>query len=175
MRILKFIFLSILLTFFFTGAYCQSIENKVPTMEDIRQCFLVEGLRVDSYALADTLESILKPNELNIPAKIQKLESRLPHVNIAEKQQIAKELVPLQYAYCQALLSEGKNIGGLLVNLMEWCYYMYLSDGPNYIVCSAKVCQMFPENKYSDFVRIYCALHEDRLLQNPFIMLGDYS
>jgi hypothetical protein len=33
---------------------------------------------------------------------------------------------------------------------------------------------MFMENDYSDFVRIYCALHEERLLQNPFIMLGDF-
>ena len=174
MRIVRFILPPFLLAFFSIKAYCQPIVNKIPTMEDIRQCFLVEGLRVDSYAFADTLESILKPKELNIPAKIQELESRLPHVNITEKQQIAKELVPLQYAYCQELLSEGKNIGGLLVNLMEWCYYMYLSDDPNYIGCSAKVCQMFMENDYSDFVRIYCALHEERLLQNPFIMLGDY-
>jgi CHAT domain-containing protein len=143
-------------------------------MEGIRQWFLVEGIRVDSYAFADTLESALKPQESNVPAKIQELESRLPHVYITEKRQIAKELVPLQYAYCQEILREGKNVGALLVNMMEWCYYMYLSDDPNYIASSARVCQMFMENDYSDFVRIYCALHEERLLQNPFIMLGDY-
>ena len=91
MRIVRFILPPFLLAFFSIKAYCQPIENKIPTMEDIRQCFLVEGLRVDSYAFADTLESILKPKELNIPAKIQELESRLPHVNITEKQQIAKK------------------------------------------------------------------------------------
>ena len=174
MRIVRIILLSLILAFCSVEAYCQSTEYKDPTMEDIRQWFLIEGLRVDTYAFADTLESVLKPHESNIPAKIKELESRLPNVYITEKRQIAKELVPLQYAYCQELLSEGKNVGGLLVNLMEWCYYMYLSDDPNYIGCSAKVCQMFLENNYSDFVRIYCALHEERLLQNPFIMLGDY-
>ena len=174
MRIVRFILLSILLTLFPGKAFCQYTENKVPTMEDIRQWFLVEGIRVDSYAFADTLESALKPQESNVPAKIQELESRLPHVYITEKRQIAKELVPLQYAYCQEILREGKNVGALLVNMMEWCYYMYLSDDPNYIASSARVCQMFMENDYSDFVRIYCALHEERLLQNPFIMLGDY-
>ena len=174
MRIVRFILLSILLTLFPGKAFCQYTENKVPTMEDIRQWFLVEGIRVDSYAFADTLESALKPQESNVPAKIQELESRLPHVYITEKRQIAKELVPLQYAYCQEILREGKNVGALLVNMMEWCYYMYLSDDPNYIASSARVCQMFMENDYSDFVRIYCALHEERLLQNPFIILGDY-
>ena len=174
MCIVRFILLSLLLTLFSVEAFCQSTENKVPTMEGIRQWFLVEGIRVDSYAFADTLESALKPQESNVPAKIQELESRLPHVYITEKRQIAKELVPLQYAYCQEILREGKNVGALLVNMMEWCYYMYLSDDPNYIASSARVCQMFMENDYSDFVRIYCALHEERLLQNPFIMLGDY-
>ena len=174
MRIVRIILLSLILTFCSGEAYCQSTEYKDPTMEDIRQWFLIEGLRVDTYAFADTLESVLKPHESNIPARIKELESRLPNVYITEKREIAKELVPLQYAYCQELLSEGKNVGGLLVNLMEWCYYMYLSDDPNYIGCSAKICQMFLENNYSDFVRIYCALHEERLLQNPFIMLGDY-
>ena len=174
MRIVRFILLSILLTLFPGSAICQYTQNKVPTMEDIRQWFLVEGIRVDSYAFADTLECALKPQESNVPAKIQELESRLPHVYITEKRQIAKELVPLQYAYCQEILREGKNVGALLVNMMEWCYYMYLSDDPNYIASSARVCQMFIENNYSDFVRIYCALHEERLLQNPFIMLGDY-
>ena len=174
MSIVRFILLSLLLTLFSVEAFCQSTENKVPTMEDIRQWFLIEGLRVDTYAFADTLESVLKPQESNIPAKIQELESRLPHVYITEKRQIAKELVPLQYAYCQDILRESKNVGALLVNMMEWCYYMYLSDDPNYIASSARVCQMFMENNYSDFVRIYCALHEERLLQNPFIMLGDY-
>ena len=174
MRIVRFILLSILLTLFPGRAICQYTQNKVPTMEDIRQWFLVEGIRVDSYAFADTLESALKPQESNVPAKIQELESRLPHVYITEKRQIAKELVPLQYAYCQEILREGKNVGALLVNMMEWCYYMYLSDDPNYIASSARVCQMFMENDYSDFVRTYCALHEERLLQNPFIMLGDY-
>jgi CHAT domain-containing protein len=174
MCIVRFILLSLLLTLFSVEAFCQSTENKVPTIEGIRQWFLVEGIRVDSYAFADTLESALKPQESNVPAKIQELESRLPHVYITEKRQIAKELVPLQYAYCQEILREGKNVGALLVNMMEWCYYMYLSDDPNYIASSARVCQMFMENDYSDFVRIYCALHEERLLQNPFIMLGDY-
>ena len=174
MHFIRFILLSLLLTFFSREAFCQYTENNAPTMEDIRQWFLVEGIRVDSYAFADTLESALKPQEPNVPAKIQELESRLPNVYITEKQQIAKELVPLQYAYCQEILREGKNVGSLLVNMMEWCYYMYLSDDPNYIASSARVCQMFIENNYSDFVRIYCALHEERLLQNPFIMLGDY-
>ena len=174
MHFIRFILLSLLLTFFSREAFCQYTENNAPTMEDIRQWFLVEGIRVDSYAFADTLESALKPQEPNVPAKIQELESRLPNVYITEKQQIAKELVPLQYAYCQEILREGKNVGSLLVNMMEWCYYMYLSDDPNYIASSARVCQMFMENNYSDFVRIYCALHEERLLQNPFIMLGDY-
>ena len=174
MRIVRIILLSLLLTLFSVEAFCQSTENKVPTMEGIRQWFLVEGIRVDTYAFADTLESALKPQESNVPTKIKELESRLPHVYITEKRQIAKELVPLQYAYCQEILREGKNVGALLVNMMEWCYYMYLSDDPNYIASSARVCQMFMENDYSDFVRIYCALHEERLLQNPFIMLGDY-
>mgnify|MGYP002519561976 FL=1 len=174
MRIVRIILLSLILAFCSGEAYCQSTEYKGPTMEDIRQWFLVEGIRVDTYAFADTLESALKPQESNVPAKIQELESRLPNVYITEKQQIAKELVPLQYAYCQEILREGKNVGALLVNMMEWCYYMYLSDDPNYIASSARVCQMFLENNYSDFVRIYCALHEERLLQNPFIMLGDY-
>ena len=174
MHFIRFILLSLLLTFFSREAFCQCTENNAPTMEDIRQWFLVEGIRVDSYAFADTLESALKPQEPNVPAKIQELESRLPNVYITEKRQIAKELVPLQYAYCQEILREGKNVGSLLVNMMEWCYYMYLSDDPNYIASSARVCQMFMENDYSDFVRIYCALHEERLLQNPFIMLGDY-
>ena len=174
MHFIRFILLSLLLTFFSREAFCQYTENNAPTMEDIRQWFLVEGIRVDSYAFADTLESALKPQEPNVPAKIQELESRLPNVYITEKQQIAKELVPLQYAYCQEILREGKNVGALLVNMMEWCYYMYLSDDPNYIASSARVCQMFMENDYSDFVRTYCALHEERLLQNPFIMLGDY-
>lgn len=174
MRIVRIILLSLILAFCSGEAYCQSTEYKGPTMEDIRQWFLVEGIRVDTYAFADTLESALKPQESNVPAKIQELESRLPHVYITEKRQIAKELVPLQYAYCQEILREGKNVGALLVNMMEWCYYMYLSDDPNYIASSARVCQMFMENDYSDFVRIYCALHEERLLQNPFIILGDY-
>ena len=174
MRIVRIILLSLILAFCSGEAYCQSTEYKGPTMEDIRQWFLIEGIRVDSYAFADTLESALKPQESNVPVKIQELESRLPHVYITEKRQIAKELVPLQYAYCQDILREGKNVGALLVNMMEWCYYMYLSDDPNYIASSARVCQMFMENDYSDFVRIYCALHEERLLQNPFIMLGDY-
>ena len=100
MSIVRFILLSLLLTLFSVEAFCQSTENKVPTMEDIRQWFLVEGIRVDSYAFADTLESALKPQESNVPVKIQELESRLPHVYITEKRQIAKELVPLQYAYC---------------------------------------------------------------------------
>ena len=174
MRIVRIILLSLILAFCSGEAYCQSTEYKGPTMEDIRQWFLVEGIRVDTYAFADTLESALKPQESNVPAKIQELESRLPHVYITEKRQIAKELVPLQYAYCQEILREGKNVGALLVNMMEWCYYIYLSDDPNYIASSARVCQMFMENDYSDFVRIYCALHEERLLQNPFIILGDY-
>ena len=174
MRIVRIILLSLILAFCSGAAYCQSTEYKGPTMEDIRQWFLVEGIRVDTYAFADTLESALKPQESNVPAKIQELESRLPHVYITEKRQIAKELVPLQYAYCQEIIREGKNVGALLVNMMEWCYYMYLSDDPNYIASSARVCQMFMENDYSDFVRIYCALHEERLLQNPFIILGDY-
>ena len=174
MRIVRIILLSLILAFCSVETYCQSTEYKGPTMEDIRQWFLVEGIRVDTYAFADTLESALKPQESNVPAKIQELESRLPHVYITEKRQIAKELVPLQYAYCQEIIREGKNVGALLVNMMEWCYYMYLSDDPNYIASSARVCQMFMENDYSDFVRIYCALHEERLLQNPFIILGDY-
>ena len=130
MRFVRFT-LSLLLIFSSVRLYAQTAEEKVPTMEDIRQWFLIEGLRVDIYAFADTLENILKPHESNIPTKIKELESRLPNVYITEKRQIAKELVPLQYAYCQELLSEGKNVGGLLVNLMEWCYYMYQKNVPN--------------------------------------------
>ena len=94
MRIVRIILLSLILAFCSGEAYCQSTEYKGPTMEDIRQWFLVEGIRVDTYAFADTLESALKPQESNVPAKIQELESRLPHVYITEKRQIAKELVP---------------------------------------------------------------------------------
>ena len=79
MRIVRIILLSLIFVLCSGEAYCQSTEYKDPTMEDIRQWFLIEGLRVDTYAFADTLESVLKPHESNIPARIKELESRLPN------------------------------------------------------------------------------------------------
>lgn len=144
------------------------------TFSQLKEVFLTEGIRVDCYVLAEEMSRLLKPNEPAQPQRIKQLEEQLQSAYISERQAIAKELVPLQKNYISYLMENTPSADALVINMAELCYYVYLSGDPDYISYYEAGCRIAIEANRGDLLAGYFALLEDRFLQNPCIMLGDY-
>lgn len=140
----------------------------------LKEVFLTEGIRVDCYVLAEEMSRLLKPSEPAQPQRIKQLEERLQSAYISERQAIAKELVPLQKGYVSDLMENNSISDASIINMAELCYYVYLSGDPNYISYYELGCRLALEADKGDLLAGYFSLLEDRFLQNPCIMLGDY-
>ena len=140
----------------------------------LKEVFLTEGIRVDCYVLAEEMSRLLKPSEPAQPQRIKQLEERLQSAYISERQAIAKELVPLQKGYVSYLMENNSISDASIINMAELCYYVYLSGDPNYISYYELGCRLALEADKGDLLAGYFSLLEDRFLQNPCIMLGDY-
>ena len=140
----------------------------------LKEVFLTEGIRVDCYVLAEEMSRLLKPSEPAQPQRIKQLEERLRSAYISERQAIAKELVPLQKNYVSYLMENNSSSDALVINMAELCYYIYLSGDPNFISYYELGCRLALEADKGDLLAGYFSLLEDRFLQNPCIMLGDY-
>lgn len=140
----------------------------------LKPVFLTEGIIVDCHTLSKEMSDLLTPNEATQPARIKQLEKKLNEAHVSERQAIAKELVPLQQTYVINLMNNHPGSDALVINMAELCYYVYLSGADNYLGYYEKACKIAMQANKGDLLAGYFALRQERLLQNPCLVLGDY-